>query len=160
MLIGPVIMELQYEEVEKSSLENSKIGVTKKITDFSKLNCPTSSYHNSTNTGPIDMFFTKKCNYFSRETRWNHPLLSQPPLKESKSTLKLHYGFISHILYLKYTCTKILFAEKRAKEATKQILQSHSFKRLFCFWSHAKVCMLKIFQNQIISEATILSLVV
>ena len=55
MLIGPVIMELRYEEVEKSSLENSKIGVTKKITDFSKLNCPTSSYHNSTNTGPIDM---------------------------------------------------------------------------------------------------------
>ena len=42
MLIGPVIMELRYEEVEKSSLENSKIGVTKKITDFSKLNCPTS----------------------------------------------------------------------------------------------------------------------
>ena len=79
MLIIPVIMELRYEEVEKSSLENSKIGVTKKITDFSKLNCPTSSYHNSTNTGPIDMFFTKKCNYFSRETRWNHPLLSQPP---------------------------------------------------------------------------------
>ena len=31
MLIGPVIMELRYEEVEKSSLENSKIGVTKKI---------------------------------------------------------------------------------------------------------------------------------
>ena len=76
MLIGPVIMELQYEEVEKSSLENSKIGVTKKITDFSKRNCP--SYHNSTNTGPIDMFFTKKCNYFSQVTRWNQPLLSQP----------------------------------------------------------------------------------
>ena len=67
MSIGPVIMELRYEEDEKSSLENSKIGVTKKITDFSKLNCPTSSYHNSTNTGPIDMFFTKKCNYFSWE---------------------------------------------------------------------------------------------
>ena len=62
-----------------SIFENSKIGATKKITDFSKLNCLTPSYHNSTNTGPIDMFFTKKCNYFSRETRWNHPLLSQPP---------------------------------------------------------------------------------
>ena len=37
MSIGPVIMELRYEEDEKSSLENSKIGVTKKITDFSKL---------------------------------------------------------------------------------------------------------------------------
>ena len=34
MLIGPVIMELRYEEVEKSSLENSKIGVTKKIMDL------------------------------------------------------------------------------------------------------------------------------
>ena len=34
MLIGPVIMELWYEEVEKSSLENSKIGVTKKIMDM------------------------------------------------------------------------------------------------------------------------------
>ena len=34
MFIGPVIMELQYEEVEKSSLENSKIGVTKKIMDM------------------------------------------------------------------------------------------------------------------------------
>ena len=27
------------------------------------------------------MFFTKKYNYFSRETRWNHPFLSQTPLK-------------------------------------------------------------------------------
>ena len=76
MFIGPVIMELQYEEVEKSILEYSKIGVTKKITDFSKLNCPTSSYHNSTNTGPIDMFFTKKCNYFSRGRRWECLILS------------------------------------------------------------------------------------
>ena len=52
---------------------------TKKFMAFSNLDFLTSSYHNSTNTGPIDMFFTKKCNYFSRETRWNHPLLSQPP---------------------------------------------------------------------------------
>ena len=52
---------------------------TKKFMAFSKLDFLTSSYHNSTNTGPIDMFFTKKCNYFSRETRWNHPLLSQLP---------------------------------------------------------------------------------
>merc|ERR1711989_316244 len=43
-----------------------KIGVTKKIIDFSKLDCSTSSYHNSTKTGLIDMFFTKKYNYFSR----------------------------------------------------------------------------------------------
>ena len=79
MLIGPVIMELQYEEVEKSSLENSKIGVTKKIIDFSKLDFSTLSYHNSTNNGPTDMFFTKKCNYFSRERRWNNSILSQSP---------------------------------------------------------------------------------
>ena len=52
---------------------------TKKFMAFSKLDFLTSSYHNFTNTGPIYMFFTKKCNYFSRETRWNHPLLSQPP---------------------------------------------------------------------------------
>ena len=53
-----------------------KIGVTKKIIDFSKLNCSTSSYHISTNTGPIYMFCTKKCNYFSRATRRNHSFLS------------------------------------------------------------------------------------
>ena len=57
-------MELRYEEVEKSSSENSKIGVTKKITDFSKLDFLTSSYHNFTNTGPIDMFFTKNVTTF------------------------------------------------------------------------------------------------
>ena len=45
---------------------------TKKIMDFPKLDCSTSSYNNSTNTGPIENFFTKKCNYFSWATRWNH----------------------------------------------------------------------------------------
>ena len=50
---------------------------TKKIMDFPKLDCSTSSYNNSTNTGPIDKFFTKKCNYFSWATRWNHSFLSQ-----------------------------------------------------------------------------------
>ena len=59
--------------------KTQKFGLTKKITDFSKLNCLTPSYHNSTNTEPIDMFFTKKFNYFSQETRWNHPFLSQAP---------------------------------------------------------------------------------
>ena len=44
--------------------------------EFSKIDFSTSSYHNSTIIGPIDMFFTKKCNYFSRATRWNHPFLS------------------------------------------------------------------------------------
>ena len=34
MSIGPVLVELWNEEVEKSSLENSKIGVTKKIMDM------------------------------------------------------------------------------------------------------------------------------
>ena len=38
-------------------------------------------HHNSTNAGPIDMFFTKKYSYFSWETRWNYPFLFQPPLK-------------------------------------------------------------------------------
>ena len=49
--------------------------------NFSKLDCSTSSYHNSTNTGPIDMIFTKKCNYFSWGTRWDHPFLSQSQYK-------------------------------------------------------------------------------
>ena len=53
----------------------------KKIMDFSKLDCSTSSYHNSTNTGLIDMFLTKKYNYFSQETRWNHSFLSHSSLK-------------------------------------------------------------------------------
>ena len=44
--------------------------------DFSKIDYSTSSYHNSTIIGPVDMFYTKKCNYFSRATRWNHPFLS------------------------------------------------------------------------------------
>ena len=48
----------------------------KKIMDFSKLDCSTSSFHNSTNTGLIDMFFTKKCNYFSRGRRWECLILS------------------------------------------------------------------------------------
>ena len=46
------------------------------------------------------MFFTKKCNYFSRATRWNHPFLSQPPLKGCFGTLKLTDGFYWHWLYL------------------------------------------------------------
>ena len=62
---------------------------TKKIMDFPKLDCSTSSYNNSTNTGPIDKFFTKKCNYFSWATRWNHSFLSKPPLKGCFGTLKL-----------------------------------------------------------------------
>ena len=45
--------------------------------EFSKSDFSTSSYHNSIITGPIDMFFTKKYNYFSWGTRWNHPFLSQ-----------------------------------------------------------------------------------
>ena len=53
--------------------------LTKKIIDFSKLDFSTLSYHNSTNNGPTDMFFTKKCNYFSWERRWNNSILSQSP---------------------------------------------------------------------------------
>ena len=62
--------------------------------DFSKLDFSTSSYHNSTNTGPIDMFFTKKYNYFSQETRWNHPFLSQSQRKGCNYSLKLTSDFI------------------------------------------------------------------
>ena len=48
----------------------------KKIMDFFKLDCSTSSYHNSTNTRLIDMFFTKKCNYFSQGRKWECLILS------------------------------------------------------------------------------------
>ena len=34
------------------------------------------------------MFFTKKCNYFSWATRWNHLFLSQSQYKQSYCTLK------------------------------------------------------------------------
>ena len=69
------------EQVEKLILENSKLVFWHSKFTFSKLDGSTSSYHNSTNTGPIDMFFTKKCNYFSRQTRWNYQFLSHPQLK-------------------------------------------------------------------------------
>ena len=73
--------------------------LTKKIIDFSKLDFSTSSYHNSTNTGPINMFFTKKYNYFSRETRWNHPFFSQAHFKGCFGTLKLSGEFWLPVLY-------------------------------------------------------------
>ena len=79
--------------------------LTKKIMDVSKLDFSTSSYHNSTNNGLIDMFFTKKCNYFSWPTRWNHSFLSQPPLKGCFGTLKSSGGFIWHRLYFEDTKT-------------------------------------------------------
>ena len=63
--------------------------------DFFKLDCSTSSYHNSTNTGLIDMFFTEKYNFFSWETRWNHPFLSQSSLKGCFGTIKKWPGFIA-----------------------------------------------------------------
>ena len=53
--------------------------LTKKIIDFSRLDFSTSSSCNSTKNGPIDMFFTKKWHYFSRERRWNNSILSQTP---------------------------------------------------------------------------------
>ena len=64
--------------------------------------CSTSSFHNSTNTGPIYMFFTKTCNYFSQATRWNHQFLSQPPLKGCFGTLKLTDGFYWHWMYISW----------------------------------------------------------
>ena len=45
--------------------------------DFFKLDFSTSFHNYSTFTGPINMFFTKKCNYFSRGTKWDYPFLSQ-----------------------------------------------------------------------------------
>jgi len=49
---------------------------TKKLMAFSKLDFLTWSYHNLTNTGPNNMFFTKKCNYFLQGKRWIHSFLS------------------------------------------------------------------------------------
>ena len=72
---------------------------TKKIMDFPKLDCSTSSYNNSTNTGPIDKFFTKKCNYFSRATRRNHSFLSKPQLKGCSDTLELSGHVLLPVLY-------------------------------------------------------------
>ena len=71
--------------------------------DFSKLDFSTSSYHISTNTGPIDMFFTKKYNYFSRETRWNHPFLYQSQRKGCNCSLKLTSDFICRRLYYEFS---------------------------------------------------------
>ena len=62
MSIGPVLEELGKDEVEKLSLEKLKLVFGHYKFTFSKLDCSTSSYHNFTNSGPIDMFFTKKCN--------------------------------------------------------------------------------------------------
>ena len=75
--------------------------------DFSKLNCSTSSYHNSTNTGPIYIFYTKKCNYFSRATRRNHSFLSKPQLKGCSDTLKLSGHVHQPVLY-SHNCDKNL----------------------------------------------------
>ena len=72
--------------------------VTKKIWDFSRLGFLPSSNHNFINFGPTDMFFTKKCNYFSQERRWNESILSQSPKKGCNCTLKSECGFILHIL--------------------------------------------------------------
>ena len=72
--------------------------------DFPKLDCSTSSNNNSTNTGPIDKFFTKNCNYFSWATRWNHSFLSKPPLKGCFGTLKLSGHVHQPVLY----CHRIL----------------------------------------------------
>ena len=68
--------------------------------DFPELDCSTSSCNNSTNTGPIDKFFTKKCNYFSRATRRNHSFLSKLPLKGCFGTLKLSGHVHCPVLYI------------------------------------------------------------
>ena len=97
MSIGPVLEELWKDEVEKSSLEELKLVFGHYKFTFSKLDCSTSSYHNSTNTGPIDMFFTKKYNYFSQEKKMDQ---SQSPIKGCNCSLKMTSDFICHRLYL------------------------------------------------------------
>ena len=64
-----------------------------------KLDCSTCSYHNSTNTGLIDMFFTKKCNYFSQGRKWECLILSQIPLRGRYLTSKLKGEFLLPVLY-------------------------------------------------------------
>ena len=36
-------------------------------------------HHNSANIGQIEMFFSQKCNYFSKEKTWHHSFLSHSP---------------------------------------------------------------------------------
>ena len=85
MSVGPKLMKLFGKRKESKSGKISYLWLLCKFTwvcknmDFSKLDFLTSFYHNSTNNGPIEMFFTKKCNYFSWERRWNHPFESQYP---------------------------------------------------------------------------------
>ena len=66
MPISSILVELWQVEFEKSSLKTPKTECQNTKFHFS-----TSSLHNSTNTGPLDMFFTKNWNYFSQETRWD-----------------------------------------------------------------------------------------
>ena len=100
------------EQVEKLILENSKLVFWHSKFTFSKLDGSTSSYHNSTNTGPIDMFFTKKCNYFSRGTRWNHPFLSQSQWKGCFGTLNLYFYQIDNGLFQTWLLIFIQIAKK------------------------------------------------
>ena len=106
--------------------------------DFSKLDFSTSSSHNSTNTGPIGMFFTKKCNYFSQETRWNHPFLSQSQRKGCNCSLKLTSDFICRRLYVQ-------------KRKTLKILLIGSLlitKVIYCFFGDCNPISLYLMENR------------
>jgi len=46
--------------------------------ELSKLDCSTSFYHNSTNTGPIDMFFTKNSLLFTGNKKESSIFVSVP----------------------------------------------------------------------------------
>ena len=87
-----VVLVFGKEHANWSNISGVMIGWSWKI-KFGKINqndngldFSTSSYHNSTNTRTIDMFFTKKCIYFSQETRWN-PFLSQSQRKVCNCTI-------------------------------------------------------------------------
>ena len=136
-----VVIFFGKEHVNWSSISGVMIGLSWEIKfgkinylfgytnfEFSKLDFSTSSYHNSTNTGPIDMFFTKKYNYFSCETRWNHPILSQSPLKGYFGTIKKSSQVWLPVLYVKYFVEFIWI----------------QWKLFWCWWSHSLLWVVKV----------------
>ena len=62
--------KVMFGKVEMGVFALKSCIVTKKIMYFSNLDFCSSINHNFINIGQNDMFYTKKCNYFSRGTRW------------------------------------------------------------------------------------------
>ena len=69
--------KVMFGKVEMGVFALKSCIVTKKIMYFSNLDFCSSINHNFINIGQNDMFYTKKCNYFSRGTKWDYPFLSQ-----------------------------------------------------------------------------------